>query len=93
MRAGGASGGVDVAASVLPRLTPEECVRYTLSCDPDVALLGMSFPNEQDAAFAAARGFRPMEARAMRELEARALEAVRGKGPCWWNPPPNEVTA
>jgi aryl-alcohol dehydrogenase-like predicted oxidoreductase len=85
------SGGVDVAQSVLPRLSPEECVRYTLSCDPDVALLGLSFPNEQDAAFAAARAFRPCTPREMEELRARALEAVRDKGPCWWNPPPNEV--
>lgn len=85
------SGGVDVAQSVLLRLTPEECVRYTLSCDPDVALLGLSFPNEQDAAFAAARAFQPFGPREMEELRARALEAVRHKGPCWWNPPPNEV--
>jgi 1-deoxyxylulose-5-phosphate synthase len=86
------SGGVDVAESVLPRLGVEECVRYTLSCDPDVALLGLSFPNEQDAAFAAARAFRPCSPAEMREVSARAREAVRGKGPCWWNPPPNEVT-
>ena len=26
---------------------------YTLTCDPDVALLGLSDPREQDAAFAA----------------------------------------
>ena len=35
----------------LPHLAPAECLRYTLTCDPDVALLGLSFPNEQDAAF------------------------------------------
>jgi aryl-alcohol dehydrogenase-like predicted oxidoreductase len=86
------SGGVDVAGSVLPHLSVEECVRYTLSCDPDVALLGLSFPNEQDAAFAAARAFHPCSAKEMEELRSRAREAVRGKGPCWWNPPPNEVT-
>jgi 1-deoxyxylulose-5-phosphate synthase len=85
------SGGVDVEHSVLPRLTVEECLRYTLSCDPDVALLGLSFPNEQDAAFAAARSFRACTPREMADLRARATEAVRGKGPCWWNPPPNEV--
>jgi aryl-alcohol dehydrogenase-like predicted oxidoreductase len=85
------SGGVDVAGSVLPRLSVEECVRYTLSCDPDVALLGLSFPNEQDAAFSAASGFRPYAPHEMEELRARALDAVRNKGPCWWNPPPNEV--
>ena len=86
------SGGVDAAASVLPRMAVEECVRYTLTCDPDVALLGLSFPNEQDAAFAAARDFRPYSPEEMEAVRARARDAVRDKGPCWWNPPPNEVT-
>ena len=48
------SGGDDAATPTLPRLTVRECVHYTLTAEPDVALLGMSFPNEQDAAFAAA---------------------------------------
>ena len=48
------SGGSEAEAATLPRLSVEECVRYTLTLDPDVALLGLSFPNEQDAAFAAA---------------------------------------
>lgn len=69
----------------LPHLSVEECVRYTLTVDPDVALLGLSFPNEQDAAFAAAAAFTPLEAAAREELRRRAAEAVRGKGPCWWN--------
>ena len=73
---------------LLPHLSVEECVHYTLTCDPDVALLGMSFPNEQDAAFAAALSFAPLSAEAMRDIRARAAEAVRGKGECWWNPPP-----
>jgi 1-deoxyxylulose-5-phosphate synthase len=85
------SGGTEVNATVLPRLTVEECVHYTLSCDVDVALLGMSFANEQDAAFAAARSFheRLSEAK-MAEIRRRAVEAVTGKGPCWWNPNPLE---
>ncbi len=91
------SGGVDAPATdaadsspTLPRLTVEECVRYTLTADPDVALLGMSFPNEQDAAFAAASAFAPLAPEAMERLCVRAAEAVAGKGNCWWNPPDGE---
>lgn len=80
------SGGAPPAGEPeLPHLSVEECVRYTLTVDPDVALLGLSFPNEQDAAFAAAAAFAPLEAAAREELRRRAAEAVRGKGPCWWN--------
>ena len=81
------SGGRDGAGTArLPHLAPAECLRYTLSVDPDVALLGLSFPNEQDAAFAAAQAFEPMPPAAMADLRRRAAEAVQGKGPCWWNP-------
>jgi 1-deoxyxylulose-5-phosphate synthase len=81
------SGGQDVTGSArLPRLEVAECVRYTLTLDPDVALLGLSFPNEQDAAYAAALAFEPMPAAAMSDLRRRAAEAVADKGPCWWNP-------
>ncbi len=83
------SGGTDAAhAPVLPHLSARECVHYTLTCDPDVALLGLSFPNEQDAAFAAAAEFRPLTAKAMAEIRRRAEQAIEGKGPCWWNPKP-----
>ena len=83
------SGGQDSAGRpALPCLTVEECVRYTLTCDPNVALLGMSFANEQDAAFLAATEFRPLDAAAMAEIRTRAAEAIQGKGPCWWNPIP-----
>jgi aryl-alcohol dehydrogenase-like predicted oxidoreductase len=81
------SGGADAAAPVLPRLTVAECVRYTLSCDPDVALLGLSFPNEQDAAFAAAQDLRPLPPNQLTATRERAAKAIEGKGPCWWNPP------
>ncbi|HET7752745.1 MAG TPA: hypothetical protein VFK85_02450 [Anaeromyxobacteraceae bacterium] len=30
-----------------------DCLRYAFAMDPDVARLGLSFENEQDAAFAA----------------------------------------
>ena len=76
----------DAAAPKLPRLSVEDCLRYTLTCDPDVALLGLSFPNEQDAAFAAATAFRPMAADELSRTRARAIEAMAGKGPAWWNP-------
>ena len=82
------SGGrSEEGASSLPRLGVQECVHYTLTCDPDVALLGMSFPNEQDAAFDAARSFTPLTPERMRQVRERAREAVQGKGDCWWNPP------
>ena len=82
------SGGHDIAGDEpsLPRLAVEACVAYTLTLDPDVALLGMSFPNEQDAAFAAAEGFQPLSAAQLQATRARAANAVQGKGPCWWNP-------
>jgi 1-deoxyxylulose-5-phosphate synthase len=83
------SGGADDAQSILPRLTAEECLHYTLTLDPDVALLGLSYPNEQDAAFAAARSFRPVSANQMEDIRRRAAEARRDKGPCWWNPDPD----
>ena len=82
------SGGTDDrCAALLPRLSVEECVHYTLTCDPDVTLLGMSFPNEQDAAFAAAQAFKPLDAARMEDIRRHAEDAVRDKGNCWWNPP------
>lgn len=80
------SGGQDAAEPTLPRLSVQACINYTLSCDPDVALLGLSFPNEQDAAFAAARAFTPLAAPDLARLRAEAEIAMRGKGPAWWNP-------
>ena len=82
------SGGSDDAEAILPRLSVAECLRDTLTLDPDVALLGMSDPNEQDAAFAAARSFRPLTADQMEDVRRRAIEARQHKGPCWWNPDP-----
>jgi 1-deoxyxylulose-5-phosphate synthase len=82
------SGGADSAIEpALPHLSVEQCVHYTLTCDPDVALLGLSFPNEQDAAFAAARSFACLSPARMQRIRELAAEAVRGKGDCWWNPP------
>jgi aryl-alcohol dehydrogenase-like predicted oxidoreductase len=83
------SGGSDGAQTVLPRLSVEECVHYTLTLDPDVALLGLSFANEQDEAFAAARAFTPLSVERMADVARRAADARRGKGPCWWNPDPD----
>jgi aryl-alcohol dehydrogenase-like predicted oxidoreductase len=82
------SGGTDDTNPVLPRLSVEECVRYTLTLDPDVALLGLSFPNEQDAAFAAAEAFGPLSGDELAAVRRRAEGAIRGKGRCWWNPEP-----
>ena len=83
------SGGMEGVATVLPRLSVAECVHYTLTLDPDVALLGLSFPNEQDEAFAAARSFTPLSVERMDDVRARAIEARREKGPCWRNPDPD----
>ena len=80
------SGGKDAGKPVLPRLSVADCVRCTLTIDPDVALLGLSLPNEQDEAFAAAAAFKPFSASEMAAMRHRAAEAVAGKGPCWWDP-------
>jgi aryl-alcohol dehydrogenase-like predicted oxidoreductase len=81
------SGGQDDAEPTLPRLSVRDCVHYTLTRDPDVALLGLSFPNEQDQAFAAASDFAPLDATALSDIRARAAVAMRGKGRVWWDPP------
>lgn len=82
------SGGIDDegAAAGLPRLRVDQCVRYTLTVDPDVALLGLSYPNEQDAAWAAALAFTPMDAAELAATRAAAARAIAGKGDVWWNP-------
>ena len=72
----------------LPHLSVRECIDYTLTLDPDVALLGMSTPEEQDAALDAASRFEPLDAGAMEDIRRRAAVARRDKGPCWWNPDP-----
>ncbi|MFA7236593.1 MAG: aldo/keto reductase [Phycisphaeraceae bacterium] len=82
-------GGETVTACdqpMLPRLTVEQCVHFTLTVDPDVALLGMSFANEQDAAFEAAKRFEPMNQTRMRAVQAEAAVAIQDKGRIWWNP-------
>lgn len=83
------SGGVEETQAVLPRLTVSECLHYTLTVNPDVALLGLSFPNEQDQAFTAAHTFQPLTAGQLEAIRIRAAEARQEKGPCWWNPDPH----
>ena len=81
------SGGKPVAGEAqLPCLTVAECLHYTLTLAPDVALLGLSFPNEQDAAFQAYREFKPLSPETMQNIRLRAALAIAGKGDCWWNP-------
>jgi 1-deoxyxylulose-5-phosphate synthase len=82
------SGGADEMEALLPRLSVSECLNYTLTLDPDVALLGLSFPNEQDQAFEAARKFAPLNGEQMEDIRQRAASARKDKGPCWWNPDP-----
>ena len=75
------------APPLLPHLSVAQCVHYTLTCDPDVALLGLSFPAEQEAAFAAAQEFaEPLDREHMRTIQQAAVAAVAHKGPCRWNP-------
>ncbi len=83
------SGGAEETEAVLPRLSVRECLHYTMTIDPDVALLGLSFPNEQDQAFAAARAFAPLTRVELEDIRHRALAARKDKGPCWWNPDPD----
>ena len=80
------SGGASCPAPELPHLSVDECLRYTLTLDPDVALLGMSFPNEQDAVLDAFKTFSPLSANGLSDIRRRAEAAIQGKGPCWWNP-------
>ena len=82
------SGGVDSTSSSQV-LTPAECLHYTLTVNPDVALLGMSFPNEQDHVFNAYARFQPLDDSQMASVKQRATLARADKGPCWWNPNPN----
>lgn len=82
------SGGKETGSEpALPRLSVAECLHYTLTIGPDVALLGLSFANEQDAAFEALGSFRPLESDQLEHIRRRAVQAIEGKGPCWWNPP------
>jgi 1-deoxyxylulose-5-phosphate synthase len=82
----GASGGNAVPRPLLPHLTVSECVHYTLTLDPDVALLGMSSVSELDAAVSAAVAFCSLDSETMAGIRARAAIAVRNKGPCHWDP-------
>ncbi|HEX6179198.1 MAG TPA: aldo/keto reductase [Thermoanaerobaculia bacterium] len=75
-------------ASGLPRLSVRECLHYTLTLDPDVAILGLSSIEEQDATFRETDAFRPLRSKEMADIEQRAVAARQGKGPCWWNPEP-----
>ena len=87
------SGGQTPGTPELPNLSVAECVQYTLTLEPDVMLLGMGFPNEQDAALHAAAAFRPLDAAGMRAVRERAHAAIQGKGAVWWNPPSPDVAA
>jgi aryl-alcohol dehydrogenase-like predicted oxidoreductase len=73
-------------ASGLPRLSVETCVRYTLSLDPDVTLLGLSTPAEQDVALAAAASAVPFDEAGLAAVRAEAAAAIAHKGTPWWNP-------
>ena len=72
----------------LPHLSVFECLSYTLTLDPDVTLLGLSSPAEQDVAFVAADEFTPLSPQRMSDIRRRAQKAIRSKGPLWWNPQP-----
>jgi aryl-alcohol dehydrogenase-like predicted oxidoreductase len=71
------------------RLTVADCLRATLTYDPDVALLGLSNAEEQDAAFDAVERYTRPTPEELAELRARAAHAIRGKGKTWWDPIPS----
>ncbi|RKH91944.1 aldo/keto reductase [Corallococcus sp. AB045] len=87
------SGGEARDTPMLPHLSVAECVQYTLTLDPDVMLMGMGFPNEQDAALRAASAFQPLDVVGMQAVRERAHTAIQGKGAVWWNPPSPDVAA
>ncbi|RKI03882.1 aldo/keto reductase [Corallococcus sp. AB038B] len=87
------SGGETRDTPMLPHLSVAECVQYTLTLDPDVMLMGMGFPNEQDAALQSAAAFQPLDAAGMQAVRERAHTAIQEKGAVWWNPPSPDVTA
>ena len=58
----------------------------TLTLDTDVAVLGMSYPNEQDAVLQAFRDCRPLANEQLDDIRRGAAKAVEGNGGCWWNP-------
>ena len=70
----------------LPALTPEECVRCVLTIGPDVALVGCSTAEEQDAAMRGAWTFAPMTDAELEDVRRRAWIAIEGKGARWWDP-------
>jgi aryl-alcohol dehydrogenase-like predicted oxidoreductase len=77
------------ASRDLPHLDVATCVRYAMTADPDVVLLGLSTPAEQDEAFEAAEAFRePLAPPALAGIRRRAARAIAGKGRVWWNPGP-----
>jgi aryl-alcohol dehydrogenase-like predicted oxidoreductase len=80
------SGGDKQGQATLPHLSVNQCLNYTLTIDPDVTLLGMSFQNEQDAAFEVAKKFKPLPQEQMNDIKQLAAKAVKDKGDCWWNP-------
>lgn len=79
-------GPSDPYGRKLAHMSAEECVRFTLTLDPDVTLLGMSTAVEQDAAFASAANFTPLTDFELDEYRRIATRAVEGKGPVWWDP-------
>ncbi|RKI49021.1 aldo/keto reductase [Corallococcus sp. AB004] len=87
------SGGEARDTPMLPHLSVAECVQYTLTLEPDVMLMGMGFPNEQDAALQSAAAFQPLDASGMQAVRERAHTAIQEKGAVWWNPPSPDVTA
>jgi aryl-alcohol dehydrogenase-like predicted oxidoreductase len=71
-------------------LTVADCLRATLSYDPDVALLGLSNAAEQDAAFDAVERYLPPSADELADIRRRAADAIVGKGKTWWDPAAHE---
>ncbi len=71
-----------------PRVTVAKCLHDTLTLDQDLALLGLNYPNKQDAAFDATRSLCSLTPDQIEDVRQRAAEARQDKGPCLWNPDP-----
>lgn len=76
----------DAPPLTAPRLSIEACLHATLTLDPDVQLLGLSTPAEQDEALAALARFSPLAPNELEAIRRDAAAAMEGTGKAWWNP-------
>ena len=82
------SGGDGRGAPALPHADRSRSACTTRSRSTRTwTLLGLSYPNEQDAALRAATAFQPLSTEEMARVREHARQAIQGKGAVWWDPP------